>query len=309
MIKNSLIPIFLFYFFFSCSSSKDYFSYHPIAIEADSLFLAEKYDLAFKKLDSLFVIYYPNLFKEDICLYIKSAHLSKNEINQKKFFTILLRNYNYNQSKMLWDTLLLELYNKTDFKRRELNRHKKFHEKNSFKGLRERLIEMTRRDQLFRSKQYQDYIYKYKRDSIDFINEKELIYIFENIGYPNEKTHDYDNKLTNISGILLHTSDSIRLNYFVPKLKRFIKNGECHPHILAKIIDQYFLYNGENQIYNTYLNDPIQYDTATTRNLRKQIGLHPSLSINHWIFYKSASDYVKENPDLKKIIERNIFQK
>lgn len=293
----------------SCSTNKelDYRLYNPIAVEADSLYLADRFDLAFIKLDSVFNDYYPNVPKYDMSLYIKSAFLSNNDINQKKYFKPLFKKYNYNFQKMSWDSLLVKIYSDVGFSDRELNRYKKYHQRNSVKGLREKLMEMKIRDQLFRSDDFSDYTYQSKRDSVDAINEKELIYIFEKIGYPNETTHDFDERLTGISSILLHTSDSIRVNYFIPKMKIFVKNGACLPQILANIIDQYYLYSNDYQIYNSYLNDPILHDTATTKKLRKEIGLHPSLSIDHWIFYQSNQEYLESNPRFKNILLKNIF--
>ena len=42
------------------------------------------------------------------------------------------------------------------------------------------------------------------------------------------------------------------MNYFVPKVKEFVKNGTASPYTLGTMIDQYYLYNGEPQIYGTY---------------------------------------------------------
>jgi len=52
--------------------------------------------------------------------------------------------------------------------------------------------------------------------------------------------------------LLLHTKDSIRMNYFVPKVKEFVKKGLAPPRTLGTMIDQYYLYNGKPQIYGTY---------------------------------------------------------
>lgn len=93
-----------------------------------------------------------------------------------------------------------------------------------------------------------------KQDSIDKLHEKRLIEIFESIGYPTDNivgpfTMYYP---VDLVLFLLHTEDSIRMNYFVPKVKEFVINGTAPPRALGTMIDQYYLYNGEPQIYGTY---------------------------------------------------------
>lgn len=111
---------------------------------------------------------------------------------------------------------------------------------------------MKRADQMYRNKNYKENIAK--QDSIDKIHEKRLIEIFKTVGYPTERIvgqTNMDNHV-DVELMLLHTDDSIRINYFVPKIKEFVKNGTASPLTLGRIIDQYYLYNGEPQIYGTY---------------------------------------------------------
>lgn len=118
--------------------------------------------------------------------------------------------------------------------------------------LRDELIAMRTADQLYRS-QGSDADWA-KQDSIDKLHEERLIEIFETVGYPTDKMvgpHTMDYKV-DIGLFLLHTDDSIRMNYFVPKVKEFVKNGTAPPRSLGTMIDQYHLYNGEPQIYGTY---------------------------------------------------------
>ena len=88
-----------------------------------------------------------------------------------------------------------------------------------------------------------------------------------------------DNKV-DIGLLLVHTDDSIRMNYFVPKLKGFVENGYSHPRILGNIIDQYYLYNNEPQIYGTYKTRDGVYsdmipDLKKVDSNRLSIGLPP----------------------------------
>ncbi len=58
---------------------------------------------------------------------------------------------------------------------------------------------------------------------------------------------------------LLHTKDSIRLNYFIPKIKEFTVNGTAPPRVLDIMIDQYYSYNDKPQIYGTYKRQDGEY--------------------------------------------------
>jgi hypothetical protein len=122
-----------------------------------------------------------------------------------------------------------------------------------------------------------------KQDSIDDINTIRLIEIFEAYGYPNETilgNSSIDKKYTTVEVLLLHTDDSIRMNYFVPKLLEFIQGGSCPPYILGMIIDQYYLYNDKPQIYGTYRGKVAPYanmitDLKQVDKNRLSIGLPP----------------------------------
>lgn len=117
--------------------------------------------------------------------------------------------------------------------------------------LRKKIQEMNRLDQYYRYPVYDEK----KQDSIDRINEKSLIAIFDTLGYPNEKiigTANIDGNHIDIATILLHTDDSIRISYFIPKLTHFVRNGECPPQVLGSLIDQLALYNGLPQTHGTY---------------------------------------------------------
>lgn len=128
---------------------------------------------------------------------------------------------------------------------------KEFENHADFK-LRDELIRMRTADQMYRGGNGETNWAK--QDSIDKLHEVRLIEIFETIGYPIDKivgpqTRDYP---VDIGLFMLHTKDSIRMNYFVPKIKEFLKNGTASPRTLGTMIDQYYLYNKEPQIYGTY---------------------------------------------------------
>ncbi|MCW8981733.1 MAG: hypothetical protein OQJ83_10145 [Altibacter sp.] len=126
--------------------------------------------------------------------------------------------------------------------------------------LRSEIQKMIQLDQRYRSNKHD---WK-KQDSIDTINASRLIEIFEQYGYPNESVighNSIDMKSTTVDIILLHTADSIRINYFVPKLTEFIKQGTCSPNTLALIVDQFYMYNDQPQIYGTIRGKNSRYHT------------------------------------------------
>lgn len=147
--------------------------------------------------------------------------------------------------------------------------------------LRNELIDMRAKDQMYRTSNYRENMHK--QDSIDKIHEKRLIELFEHRGYPNEEMvgpYSYDNNHTDVRLFLLHTKDSIRMNYFVPKVKEFVKNGTASPLTLGTMIDQYYLYNKEPQIYGTYVAQGGGYanmidDLKKVDSNRISIGLPP----------------------------------
>ena len=162
----------------------------------------------------------------------------------------------------------------------EYNSLRKEFETNADFELRDELISMRSADQMYRGGNGEaDWA---KQDSIDKVHEVRLIEIFESLGYPTDKivgprTMDYP---VDIGLFMLHTDDSIRMNYFVPKIKQFVINGTASPRILGTMIDQYYLYNDEPQIYGTYQAQGGGYatmidDLKKVDNNRISIGLPP----------------------------------
>jgi len=315
---KKIIYTLLLILFFSCSSNIEtskkvpklnYIPYYLKVYEADSLFLANNYKESFKKLDSLFKKFKRINVLEEQQLYIKSAYLSNQKIDYKKQFKFLIENNSFN--KNYFGTNLISILDEYVTPKEYLKWKKKFNDK-IIVGLDSLLIEMNIKDQKYRGEKYSSYAFQYKRDSIDEINEEKLINIFNTYGFPNSTNHNKSFK-TIVGGILLHTSDSIRMNYFAPKVLEFVKEGACDPMEYATLIDQYYLYNGEKQIYNSYLNDPIKYDTIKTKLLRQEIGLPKSLSINHWINYKTFlmsldANQIEKNKQMLKMFKKNIYK-
>ena len=129
-----------------------------------------------------------------------------------------------------------------------------------------------------------------KRDSVFKVNDKRLVEIFEEFGYPNEQVvgnYAIDQINSNPSILLLHTDDSIRINYFIPKVKDFVKNGKVPPYVLGTMYDNLALFNEEPQTHGTYESQNGGYanmisDTTKVNTNRAEIGL-PSLTMSEEI--------------------------
>ena len=138
--------------------------------------------------------------------------------------------------------------------------------------LRSKIQKMRELDIKFNSTKYEDSIYN--------LNDSLLVQIFEKYGYPNEQligNFGIDQQPVSPEIILIHSRDSIRINYFIPQIMKFVKNGNCPPLILGALHDNLDLYNGNKLSYGVYPNKRIS-DTAVINQNRKTIGL-PSLSL------------------------------
>jgi hypothetical protein len=114
-------------------------------------------------------------------------------------------------------------------------------------------------------------------------NQSRIIEIFNDFGFPNEKligNFTIDKINADISVILLHTKDSIRKAYFMPKILEYIKKGEASPELYANLHDQLLLYNGDSQYYGSYENE-IKISIKEVNNRRKKIGL-PNYGYLKW---------------------------
>ena len=144
--------------------------------------------------------------------------------------------------------------------------------------LRHELQEMIKLDQ--------QYNMTILQDSMFTVNEIRLKEIFERHGFPNEQVignYGVDQTHADPTILLLHTSDSIRQNYFIPILKKMIKSGECSPLTLGMVLDNMELFNNRPQTHGTYktkdgLHSTMIMDTSEVNANRKEIGL-PSIKM------------------------------
>lgn len=229
--------------------------YYQTVYQADIAFESKDYETAF------------TLFQDAFRICEAKNTMNYNEIGKFTQNAAILEKYGityeYAKKQILRGVPLDRFQNNDNFSKfldskfgqklvLEYNELRKEFETNANFKLRDELIAMRTADQVYRSGNNREHIAK--QDSIDKLHEQRLITIFETIGYPTDKMvgpHSINNPV-DVGLFLLHTKDSIRVNYFIPKLKDFVKNGTASPFTLGTIIDQYHLYNGKPQIYGTY---------------------------------------------------------
>lgn len=210
-----------------------------------------------------------------------------NNVNKKTFknVKILISKYGYDLSFFRVNSIYYnfnhkDFWNKIEFEYQEL---REIYMSSINLELRNKIDSMCMMDQKYRGDQNYYILHQKEQNTIDSLNMLELTKIFEEFGYPSEKLiggFNIDNKHVSIELILLHSPDSLRLNYLIPKLQAYVTQGHCPPQTLAVVVDQYNLYHGVNQIYGVYTDDkqnPIKIaDVSTADSMRNLIGL-PSL--------------------------------
>ncbi|WP_340066903.1 hypothetical protein [Ascidiimonas aurantiaca] len=157
--------------------------------------------------------------------------------------------------------------------------------------LREKILKLKYLDQEVRRNTSEEIRIKLI-DSVNLEVEKFLIDIFSRNIFPNEHiigNHTIDkNPAVNIDVLLLHTRDSIRLNYFIPRINSFVEEGKCLPSIYCEMIDQYQIYNDKEQIYGTYNFNEL--NAKEYNSIRKKAGL-PSLEYLQWKYKKILENF------------------
>nr|WP_288935704.1 hypothetical protein [uncultured Allomuricauda sp.] len=269
--------------------SKDYRKYWLEIYKADSLALIGKYENSFNILDSLFKIYEPTNTPPyyEYETYLKVGHLSKKDISKTKVKS-LIDNYGFDIETFDVKTypVLNKVFEESNISKKSYHKHRKKYLDKIDTILREKVLKLKHLDQEARRNTSEKTRIKLM-DSIDLEVEKFLIDIFSRNIFPNEHiigNHTIDkNPAISIDVLLLHTRDSIRLNYFIPRINSFVEEGKCLPSIYCKMIDQYQLYNDKEQIYGTYNFNELK---AKEYNfIRKKAGL-PSLEYLQWKYKK-----------------------
>lgn len=294
-MKNifSLVLFTILFFLISCKSSytkigdKDanYIPYYLKVYEADSLFIVGDYQRSYEILDSLFKKYESLDMKPyyEYKTYLISKQKTEKHIGKKEFEQLIVK-FGYNNTQIMNDENLKDLYIKFNLSDIDYADLRKGYLNTLNLGLRQEIIEMKEQDQKYRirGRSYEDI---QNQNKIDSVNTLKMIDIFEKIGFPNESiigVYNIDNTSTSCDVILLHTKDSIRLNYFAPKIKEFIRKGKASSELYGKLIDQSFIYKDKEQYYGTYQNSPISSITIRELNKRRrEIGL-PNYGYEDW---------------------------
>ncbi len=262
--------------------------YYASMYKADSLFIVNRPRESYEILDNLFKKFKPINLKiyYELKTYTKAAFLINQEKKSFKALKSLIEDHGLTWNQIKNDSILkvISLKMKMD----SVN-HKCLYEKFTSKlnlELRSEILKMKKADQLYRKNRNKFQKNIHKQDSIDEVNTKRLIQIFEQYGYPNHTlVGSYDlktNSNPDIRALLLHTKDSIRLNYFLPKILEYIKKGKCDPIVYASIYDQYLLYNNKKSRYGSITTKEPELTFKTTINSnRQEVGL-PKYGYEAW---------------------------
>lgn len=286
--------------FSSCSihsveKRQNYTTYYLTVNKADSLFLVENYQESYKLLDKLFKDYKPtNCYKKSVELYLKSAYLSSNQV-KRKYYESLLKDYGMKRESIDSDSVLKKGFDKYHFLHKEIKSLSSVYYENQDSVLLDTIGKMIWRDQFYRIRNKDnEHIHQLDmRKSMiqsDSLNNLRLLEILA-VDYPNCKVDI--NVSRDINTILMHTRDSIRVNYYLPKILEYIKNGKANPIIYANMYDQYLSYESLPQIYGTVLSanrktrkvklPSLMYSMDSTNYFRNQIGL-PTWEYEKWYF-------------------------
>jgi hypothetical protein len=282
---SHILKFLCFLLFLSCSDNKipdcNYITdYYPKIYEAQLNYNQKDYREAFELYSEAFEICEPkntvgiyemNKYAE-ISAILEKEELALNFIEKNLAQGMLLRSYTNNP---VFSNVLKTDRGKNIIANYDSTRAKYLNSLNL--KLRSEIQEMMKADQTHIQDQE-------KRNIIFQRNTKRLIEIFENVGYPGNDIigpYNVDFSNSDISILLLHTSDSIRINYFIPKLKEYVKNGDCDPKTLGMVIDNLHLFNNELQIIGTYekREENMISDKELVNQNRLEIGL-PTLEVD-----------------------------
>ncbi|WP_299161155.1 hypothetical protein [uncultured Tenacibaculum sp.] len=237
-----------------CKTVKlDYTPYYTAVYKADSLMTTSNFKKSYGILDSIFNLYKPlNSSYQEYFTFTKLSYLLKLKYKNKLINSIT--DYGLDKDYFKYDSILNKAFNEIKISDKEYQKYRAKYINSIDLNLRKEIKEMVFLDQKYR-KENIDSESANKIILQDLENQNLLKVLFNKNIYPNERVignYSIDKKSINIVAVLLHTNDSIRINYFLPKIKEFVIAGKCSPVIYGAMVDQYHLYNDENQFYGTY---------------------------------------------------------
>lgn len=264
----------------------DYSNYYREISKADSLFVIKEYENATQLFEEIFSKYEPiNTFRfNEYSCYLKSKHFFNKDVN-KGDIEALISKYGFTKGRILNDSILSKYYSQFINEEKYVELISSYKKSIDFE-LRKKIASMVRLDQYYRT-EYDGDDFNKQLKKIDSIHERELILMFDKGVYPGEMKVGslfYDENVPDIETLLLHTGDSVRLSYFLPKLRNFIKEGKSSPYIYAMMLDQLELYNGRTQKYGTYNVKSIdKNDIQNFSKNRKELNIGlPSIEFDIW---------------------------
>lgn len=274
--------------FLACSSlkqksTKSYIHYYASITKADSLYRVNEYQKSYTILNALSQSYEmrntPTI--NEYHTYLKSAFLTNKKINNTVFSKVITK-FGLAKSDLEYDSVLKKVYDYANISDKKYEEYRKKYQNKIDFELRNKILSLKTLDQEVRKKSNKT---DAEIQNQDKKSEKLLIELFDKGIYPNQEivgNHTLDKKHASISILLLHTKDSMRLHYFLPKIKQFIKEGKCYPKIYANMVDQYHLYNDLDQVYGTFsIFDINKEDYFKFNSKRSEIGVS-SIEYSLW---------------------------
>lgn len=264
------------------SKNANYIPYYLKVYEADSLFIVKDYQRSFEILDSLFKKFEPinmEVYKEYETYLLASYYTKK---RQKEINQILKNSFvKYGSTVSIFedDTLLLDLLNKSKYRKKNLLAFNEAYNKKLNKSLRNLIENIVEADKNCRIKKPfdEEELRKVRED-----NNEKIKFVFEKYGYPSSRKIGYDDlnqKSINLSAVLLHCDVDFLENYLLEKMKFYLIKGEVLPYNYSGVYDKYSIsFYGQKQFYGTFLNSKNELVSLVNEqkldSIRKSVGLY-----------------------------------
>ena len=291
-MKNVILFVFVF-ILINCSSLKkgyviayDYTNYYKEVSKADSLFVIKEYKKSKELFETIFSKVEPiNTFRySEYYLYLLSKHYTGDSITKKEIENLIVK-YGKEKSFFKKENVISKYYNRyVSDSTYHILRTKYVNSINL--DLRNDIANMVEEDQMARTLYEGEEGIK-KMKEIDSINQNKIKLLFDKGIYPSKKLVGnlfFDDVIPNLELLLLHTPDKERFDYYLPKLKQFIREGKTNPYIYCMLVDQYQLYNDKPQLYGTYnVHELDKKDFAFYNKNRQKLNIGmPSMEFDFW---------------------------
>jgi predicted house-cleaning noncanonical NTP pyrophosphatase (MazG superfamily) len=281
MFRFKIIVIFVLLGIKGYSQKKDYIktNYYTHVIKGDISFLNKNYKKAIK--------HYKKAFRKNEPLNVSPFY----EVDKMSAALVMKKKEKEAHKYILWqlyhgetlekfenDTIfeVLRKSNKWDDTKKAYPQIREYYlKKINYKLLKE-VQEICLSDQLYRIPNASEE-QRNKQIVIDSLNFIKIIAIFEEFGFPSNDIIG-NHTVRTLSGIditlvIRHAPIKLCHEYFIPKLKKYVKYGYVNPEDLAILIDYIQLKTGKNTIFGMFKNIEIQ-NIRQTNKARKRIGLY-----------------------------------